>query len=109
MRLVEDASLSILLVGGRMDGNPEIAVTICMGSSCFSRGNSRNVEIIQNFIKNNGLEGKVSVSGCLCSGHCKNGPVLMINGELVEEALPEMIPELLTRKLLNNQDSSNDS
>lgn len=79
---------------------PEITVTVCMGSSCFSRGNSRNVEIIQNFIKDNGLDAKVAVSGCLCSGHCKEGPVLNINGELIKEVLPETIPDLLAHKLL---------
>ncbi len=79
---------------------PSVTVTVCMGSSCFSRGNSRNVEVIQNFVKDNGLEAKVEVSGCLCSGHCKDGPVLMINGELIEGVLPEMIPDLLSHKLL---------
>ncbi len=83
---------------------PSVTVTVCMGSSCFSRGSNRNVEAIQNFVKDNGLEGKVEVSGCLCSGHCKEGPVLMINGELIEGVLPEMIPDLLSHKLLN-QDS----
>ena len=71
-----------------------------MGSSCFSRGSNRNVEAIQQFMQENGLEGKVSLSGCLCTGHCKEGPVIMINGELIEGALPEMMPGLLSGKLL---------
>lgn len=82
---------------------PDVVVTVCMGSSCFSRGNSLNVEIIQNFIRDNGLTGKVEVSGCLCSGHCKSGPVLMLNGVLIEEALPDIIPELLSRRLLKQE------
>ena len=84
-----------------MDSLEEASVTICMGSSCFSRGSNRNAEAIQQFIQENGLEGKVVFSGCLCTGHCKAGPVLMINGELIEGALPEMIPELLSKKLLS--------
>ena len=39
-------------------------ITICMGSSCFSRGNSTNAEVIQRFIADNGLEDKFSVRGC---------------------------------------------
>ena len=84
-----------------MDNSEEAAVAICMGSSCFSRGSNRNVEAIQQFVQSSGLEGKVAVSGCLCTGHCKNGPVLMINGELVEGALPEMVPALLSARLLH--------
>ena len=83
-----------------MDNSDETTVTVCMGSSCFSRGSNRSVETIQQFIESNGLEGKVSLSGCLCTGHCKSGPVLMINGELVEGVLPEVIPDLLSRMLL---------
>ena len=83
-----------------MDNSQEVAVTVCMGSSCFSRGSNRNVEAIQQFMQENGLEGKVSLSGCLCTGHCKEGPVIMINGELIEGALPEMMPGLLSGKLL---------
>ena len=30
-------------------------ITVCMGSSCFSRGNSSNAELIQLFIKENNL------------------------------------------------------
>ncbi len=29
--------------------------TICMGSSCFSRGNSRNIEVVQDFLKTQSL------------------------------------------------------
>lgn len=83
-----------------MDNLEEAAVTVCMGSSCFSRGSSRNVEIIQQFIHDNGLEGKVSLSGCLCTGRCKEGPVIMVGGEPIEGAFPEMLPALLSRKLL---------
>ena len=89
-----------------MDNSGEAAVAICMGSSCFSRGSSRNVEAIQQFVQSNGLEGKVAISGCLCTGHCKEGPIIMIDGELLEGALPEMVPALLSSKLLHKGASS---
>ena len=30
-----------------MSPEPLNSITICMGSSCFSRGNNRNIEVIQ--------------------------------------------------------------
>ena len=89
-----------------MENSEEATVTICMGSSCFSRGSNRNAEAIQQFVQEAGLEGAVALSGCLCTGHCKKGPVIKINGELIEDVLPEMVPGLLSRKLLNKDTPS---
>ena len=75
-------------------------ITVCMGSSCFSRGNSSNAELIQDFIQKNNLEGKVEVAGCLCEGECKSGPNIKINGKLFTDVSPEGL-ELLLRHELN--------
>ena len=36
-------------------------IKICMGSSCFARGNNENLEIIETFIKENNLEAKMYI------------------------------------------------
>jgi NADH:ubiquinone oxidoreductase subunit E len=74
-------------------------ITVCMGSSCFSRGNSSNAEMIQLFIKEHGLEDRVKVSGCLCEGECKNGPNIKINGKLFTDVSPEGLEILLKHEL----------
>lgn len=74
-------------------------ITICMGSSCFSRGNSTNAEVIQRFIADNGLEDKFSVRGCLCEGECKNGPNIRIDAKLYTNVSPETLPDLLLHAL----------
>ncbi|MBO5481989.1 MAG: (2Fe-2S) ferredoxin domain-containing protein [Spirochaetaceae bacterium] len=74
-------------------------ITVCMGSSCFSRGNSSNAEMIQLFIKEHGLEDRVKVSGCLCEGECKNGPNIKINGKLFTDVSPESLEILLKHEL----------
>lgn len=78
---------------------PDTIITICMGSSCFSRGNNTNAEIIERFLREHNLSDKVEIRGCLCSGHCKDGPNLTINGELIRGIKPEMLPDLLGHKL----------
>ncbi len=55
-------------------------IVICMGSSCFSRGNKQLLGVIQQYLKNNGLRDVVTFRGSHCFGACENGPVLMING-----------------------------
>jgi NADH:ubiquinone oxidoreductase subunit E len=66
-----------------MDTLPEMI--ICLGSSCFSRGNSNNLRIIQDYLKKNNLENKIDFKGNLCSEHCNYGPILQINDKVFEQ------------------------
>jgi NADH:ubiquinone oxidoreductase subunit E len=70
-------------------------ITICMGSSCFSRGNSRNIEVIQNYLGTHSLPSSVELSGHLCQGHCKSGPNVTINGKMYHEVDPIVIIGLM--------------
>lgn len=70
-----------------------------MGSSCFSRGNSTNAEVIQNFLSEKNLTDKVVVKGCLCEGACKSGPNIRIDGKLFTNVSPEGLEDLLMHEL----------
>lgn len=74
-------------------------ISVCMGSSCFSRGNAAVAELVQRYVEEHGLEEWVSVSGCLCGGKCKNGPNIRIDGTLVSHIALETLPALLDKKL----------
>jgi len=56
-----------------------IEITICMGSSCFARGNKKTLEAIQGFLRETGLSSRISLAGSHCLGKCVNGPVIKIN------------------------------
>ncbi len=58
----------------------KLNITVCMGSSCFARGNAQNLELIENFIKENGLEAEIDLCGARCSGQCASGPNIIVNG-----------------------------
>ncbi len=70
-------------------------ITICLGSSCFSRGNKKLVRIIDEYLKKNRLKDKVFYHGNHCFGHCDKGPVLDINGKLIEEVSENNIYDIL--------------
>jgi len=55
-------------------------IRLCMGSSCYSRGNDRILEIIREYIESNHLEEKVDFRGHLCIGKCNHGPNVTIGG-----------------------------
>ena len=79
--------------------NTDTVITLCMGSSCFSHGNNFNAEIIERFLRARDCEARVEVIGCLCDGHCKTGPNIRINGELLQGVEPSMLFDLLEYKL----------
>lgn len=72
-----------------------VQVTICMGSSCFSRGNSRNLEAVRAWLAEKGLEANVTLKGCRCGGKCGEGPNIWINEVCTSGVTPDRLPELL--------------
>ncbi len=60
-------------------------IKICLGSSCFSRGNNANLEEIRKFLRDNNLEAEVSFSGRLCEDVCSRGPVIAIDERIYEQ------------------------
>jgi NADH:ubiquinone oxidoreductase subunit E len=78
-----------------MPENPGVQITICMGSSCFSRGNNRNIEVVQDYLKARGLPAAVKLTGHLCQGHCQSGPNVTINDRMYHAVDPVVITGLL--------------
>lgn len=80
-----------------MNNDPLTSITICMGSSCFSRGNNRNIEVIQDYIASQSLSPGVELTGHLCEGHCKAGPNVTLNGTMHHQVDPIVIIGLLNQ------------
>ena len=78
-----------------------IEMQICLGSSCFSRGNKDVVMFIRDYLKKNHLEDKVIFKGSRCMGNCSNGPNLNINGVNIESVNISQIESILEKELVN--------
>ena len=76
-----------------------IEMQICLGSSCFSRGNKDVVMFIREYLKRNHLDDKIIFKGARCMGHCSNGPNLRINGITTEDVTLSKIEGILEREL----------
>ena len=74
-------------------------VVICLGSSCFARGNKKLLKIIQTYIKENQLEGKIIFKGNHCFGNCNKGPVLKIDENIYEQLNEVKLLEILRKEL----------
>lgn len=58
-------------------------ITICMGSSCFARGNEKNIALCEEFLAARGLVDEVDLElgASLCTGNCAQGPIVIVDGK----------------------------
>lgn len=69
-------------------------IKICMGSSCFARGNDKNLEFIEKYIKEHQLEAEIEVYGSRCDNICDKGPNIIIDGNVYNNVTIDMIIKL---------------
>ena len=80
------------------------SITLCMGSSCFARGNEKNLALCEKFLDARGLQDEVDLvlGACLCKGRCSEGPVVVIDGKVhtsVDEGvMSDLLENLFPKK-----------
>ena len=77
------------------DEDPTVEVVVCLGSSCFARGNSQNLAAIEAHLAHQGLQASVHLTGCMCRDECKRGPNLTVRGEPHHEVTSSRLREIL--------------
>jgi len=70
-------------------------ISICMGSSCFARGNKATLQQIKQYIEVHNIEDKVIFKGSRCFDKCGKGPNLMIDDKLFHQVRAENVETIL--------------
>ena len=73
-------------------------IHICLGSSCFARGNSENLRVLREYLETHGLTARVITVGHLCQDHCSNGPNLTLDGIMYHAMDAAALRALLDRR-----------
>lgn len=82
-----------------------ISVELCMGSSCFARGNAKALEYLESYIEAHQLSDRIDLSGHLCLGTCSGGPNVKVGGVLHQNVSPELVVPLVSQALKAQEDS----
>ena len=72
-------------------------VIICLGSSCFARGNKGTLKVIEKYLKDNNLIDKVFFHGGHCFNKCAEGPVVKIDETIYTGVNETNIIEILNQ------------
>ena len=77
----------------------KIKMGICIGSSCFARGNAENVKITEEFLAKRGLSDEVDIdlSGGLCTGNCADGPIVIVNDKVYRHVERGVMQDILNQ------------
>jgi NADH:ubiquinone oxidoreductase subunit E len=81
-------------------------IQLCLGSSCFARGNHDLIPLINKYITKRDLRDCVEFSGDHCFSSCSEGPNLYIGSHLfhhisknnIEQILDQELADLLSKK-----------
>ena len=57
-----------------------IEIVICLGSSCFARGNAENLHTVRKFLEQSDVAAKLCTRGALCQRECARGPNIQVDG-----------------------------
>jgi NADH:ubiquinone oxidoreductase subunit E len=74
-------------------------IVICLGSSCFARGNQDLIPVIRRYIARKQIEDKVEFKGDHCFSHCSEGPNMMIGSTLFQHVTTDNIDAMLDEGL----------
>ncbi|TAJ15371.1 (2Fe-2S) ferredoxin domain-containing protein [Marinilabiliaceae bacterium JC017] len=78
-----------------METTTKHCIRICLGSSCYSRGNAENLETIKSYLKDNNIESQIDFRGHLCTENCNKGPVIEIDDQTFEEVSNSSLTSIL--------------
>lgn len=70
-------------------------IVICLGSSCFARGNKALVKIINDYLRDRNLLNDVKFHGERCFGNCASGPSIKFDTSVLENADEDSVFRML--------------
>ena len=73
----------------------KLNITVCLGSSCFARGNEENLNFIEDYVQKYNLDANIDIAGSRCEGKCAQGPNITINGILHSNITQEKLKDIL--------------
>ena len=78
-----------------MKDQKTLDVELCMGSSCFARGNKEALPLIQEYLQEESHQECARLKGHLCADHCSRGPLISIDGEQYDGITHEAALDLI--------------
>ena len=78
-----------------------VLIRVCVDSSCYLKGSSELVDMLNQKIEENGLQDKISLSGSFCMGKCNRvGVTIAVDEEVFVAITKENFNEFWNDKVM---------
>ncbi len=77
----------------------KLNITVCMGSSCFARGNQENLAFLEEYINEHGIDAAIELEGSRCENKCATGPNIYVNGKEYNSVDIDKLKEILSQNI----------
>jgi NADH:ubiquinone oxidoreductase subunit E len=77
----------------------KIQINLCLGSSCFARGNQEIITLIKKYIEKKNIGDWVEFKGDHCFSNCSNGPNMFVGATLFQQINRKNINKILDHAL----------
>jgi NADH:ubiquinone oxidoreductase subunit E len=74
-------------------------IVLCLGSSCFARGNQEIIRLVKKYIDKKNIGDKVEFKGDHCFSQCSKGPNMLIGEKIYQEITELNIAGILDEAL----------
>ncbi len=77
-----------------LEGGGPVMVEVCVGTCCFQQGSYATLQKFGKLLRQHGLDDAVALSATFCFERCGQGPNIAVNGQVIENAVPERAEEI---------------
>ena len=83
-----------------LDGGGPVTVEVCVGTCCFQQGAYQTLQKFGTLLRRHELDGAVELRATFCFERCGQGPNIAVNGQIIENAVPERAEEIFRAAVL---------
>jgi NADH:ubiquinone oxidoreductase subunit E len=77
----------------------KIPIVLCLGSSCFARGNQEIILKVKKYIDRKNISDRVEFKGDHCFDQCSKGPNMYVGDKLFQNISINNIADILDKAL----------
>lgn len=70
-------------------------IKVCLGSSCYVRGNDKTLSFLENYIQQNEKDISIELLGCRCTNACQEGPNIFVEDKKYSHPSQEELIQIL--------------
>jgi NADH:ubiquinone oxidoreductase subunit E len=74
-------------------------IVLCLGSSCFARGNQEIIRLVKKYIDKKNIGDRIEFKGDHCFNQCSLGPNMLVGDKLYQEITEKNIAAILDEAL----------